>query len=58
MQVEYYNLHETLNFTKNGNGTWSINAMPEYDVKMVVEYEDVFSNIIDLTDNGNGTWTL
>ena len=30
----------TFAFADNGNGTWTLDKMPPYDVKMVVEYED------------------
>lgn len=44
--------------TDNGNGTWSLAAMPDYDVKLEVEYETDYSLIKDFTDNGDGTWML
>lgn len=48
--------------TANGDGTWTLAAMPAYNVELVVEYEDddTPSPIegIDLIDNGDGTWTL
>ena len=47
--------------TDNGDGTWILEAMPSYNVRLVVEYEDsviVPTDEIFLTDNGDGTWTL
>ena len=47
--------------TDNGDGTWILEAMPSYNVRLVVEYEDsviVSTDEIFLTDNGDGTWTL
>ncbi|MBE6321819.1 MAG: hypothetical protein E7073_02200 [Bacteroidales bacterium] len=48
----------TYALTDNGDGTWTLDQMPAYNVKLVVEYEDDLSQAIDLTDNGDGTWTL
>jgi hypothetical protein len=48
----------SIDLTENTDGTWTLNAMPAYDVMMEVEYEDDLSQAIDLTDNGDGTWTL
>lgn len=48
----------SIDMTENTDGTWTLDAMPAYDVMMEVEYEDDLSQAIDLTDNGDGTWTL
>lgn len=48
----------SIDLTENTDGTWTLNAMPAYDVMMEVEYEDDLSQATDLTDNGDGTWTL
>ena len=48
----------TYALTNNGDGTWTLDQMPDYNVKLVVEYEDGLSQAIDLTNNGDGTWTL
>ena len=48
----------SIDLTENTDGTWTLDAMPAYDVMMEVEYEDDLSQAIDLTDNGDGTWTL
>ena len=51
--------------TDNGDGTWTLDAMPAYNVRLVVELEDdggdtpiTSDDEIYLTDNGDGTWTL
>ena len=31
----------TMTLTGKGNGTWSLDAMPAYNVRMMVEYEDI-----------------
>ena len=48
----------SIDLTENTDGTWTLDAMPAYNVKLIVEYEDDLSQAIDLTDNGDGTWTL
>ena len=48
----------SINLTENSDGTWTLDQMPAYNVKLIVEYEDDLSQAIDLTDNGDGTWTL
>ncbi|MBQ7451607.1 MAG: hypothetical protein IJV60_03530 [Prevotella sp.] len=48
----------SINLTENSDGTWTLDQMPAYNVKLIVEYEDALSQAIDLTDNGDGTWTL
>ena len=48
----------SIDLTENSDGTWTLDQMPAYNVKLVVEYEDDLSQAIDLTDNGDGTWTL
>ncbi len=48
----------SINLTENSDGTWTLDQMPAYNVKLIVEYEDDQSQAIDLTDNGDGTWTL
>ena len=50
---------QTTVLTDNGDGTWTLPSMLEYNVRMEVEYEDVTpADAIELTDNGDGTWTL
>ena len=48
--------------TANSDGTWTLAAMPAYNVELDVEYEDDDTPTpiedIDLIDNGDGTWTL
>jgi len=48
----------SIDLTENTDGTWTLDQMPAYNVKLIVEYEDDLSQAIDLTDNGDGTWTL
>ncbi|MBQ8059160.1 MAG: hypothetical protein IJ199_05010 [Prevotella sp.] len=48
----------SINLTENSDGTWTLDQMPAYNVKLIVEYEDDLPQAIDLTDNGDGTWTL
>ena len=46
-------------FTKNSDGTWTLSAMPNYDVELAVEYEDATTPVADaiaLTQNTDGTW--
>ena len=44
-------------FTNNGDGTWTLAAMPDYDVKLVVEYVDDVADIA-LADNSSNAETL
>lgn len=46
--------------TANDNGTWTLPAMPGYDLELMVEFDngDLPEGAIRLIDNGNGTWTL
>ncbi len=48
----------SIDLTENSDGTWTLDQMPAYNVKLVVEYGDDLSQAIDLTNNGDGTWTL
>ena len=51
----------TMTLTDNGDGTWTLKKMPSYDMKMVVEYEDipiVVPPTCVFADNGDGSWTL
>ena len=49
----------TVVLTDNGDGTWSADHMPAYNVRMVVEYDDGISRTVEfLTDNGDGTWSI
>ena len=49
----------TVVLTDNGDGTWSADHMPDYNVRMVVEYADDISRTVEyLTDNGDGTWSI
>lgn len=48
-------------FTKNGDGTWTLSAMPNYDVELAVEYEDATMPVTDaiaFTQNTDGTWKM
>ena len=48
-------------FTKNGDGTWTLSAMPNYDVELAVEYEDATTPVADaiaFTQNTDGTWKM
>ena len=47
-----------IELTNNGDGTWTLASMSDYNVQIAVEYEDDFSQAVNLTDNGDGTWTL
>lgn len=40
MKVVDLNSNKTTNLTAGGDGTWTLAAMPAYNVNMVVEYED------------------
>lgn len=46
----------TMTLTGNVDGTWSLAAMPPYDVKMVVEYVDDQFNIIANSDGKGNYW--
>ena len=49
----------SIDLTENTDGTWTLAAMPAYNVSMVVEYEDDLSQVIgEFTENPDGTWTL
>ena len=43
-----------ISLTDNGDGTWTPTVIPDYNVKLVVEYED----ILDFIEKDNGKWTL
>ena len=43
-----------ISLTDNGDGTWTHTVIPDYNVKLVVEYED----ILDFIEKDNGKWTL
>ena len=51
---------QSTDLTRNGDGTWTLAAMPDYDVGLQVEYEDDtspeggFAFIL----NADGTWTM
>ena len=51
---------QSTDFTKNGDGTWTLAAMPNYDVELVVEYVDATEPVEDIafTQNSDGTWTM
>ena len=53
---------QSLTFTKNADGTWTMDApMPDYDIELAVEYEDVSGPVLDgitFTKNADGTWTM
>ena len=46
---------KTASLTSNGNNVFTHAAMPEYDVKLVVEYEDVLPKIALLDNADNST---
>ena len=56
-------MSKTTSLTSNGNNVFTLAAMPEYDAKLVVEYEDIPKTDEDIpkTDflpDGTGTWVL
>ena len=48
---------QIINLSDNSDGTWTLVAMPGYNVKLVVEYEDDVEGI-SLADNSSNTETL
>lgn len=47
----------TVTLTESGDGTWTLAAMPDYNVKMQVEYYNLHETL-NFTKNGNGTWSI
>ena len=47
----------TYALTNNGDGTWTLDQMPDYNVKLVVEYMDDITDI-SLADNASNAETL
>lgn len=56
IKVVDYALENVTYFTNNGDGTWTLAAMPGYNVIMVVEYEDI-PEVYTYFDEGTGTLT-
>ena len=51
---------QSTDLTPNGDGTWTLAAMPDYDVGLQVEYEDDTSpeGEFVFTKSADGTWTM
>jgi len=61
LEVEYYTdeelFTEGVELTANGDGTWTLAAMPAFDIELEVEYDDTTTAIINIKNGRVDTVT-